>query len=414
MNWKLSKRSRPLLLSPMNSHRVATSVRGYVLLAALTIGIIVGAYAVAPRTNAQQPGTTIGTGSPSAALESDGEQSAPPIAMPESAGPADHIAASVTDDTPARLPEWVQAIRDSELWSDSTGSTSVADVREWEYLHVVGSDQGRLRAELMTEDGPATGWIDLEDIGVSGPPPSWLATLAPTALYASAEGDEVISRLAAGTAVEIWGPTSNDRVSVYSPLDPTSRRSGFGWVATSDVAATTAHASPLLPSPTFHPMPIATDGVYQVRPGDTRASIAAALHATVQDIVRTNGLDQGTSLVVGEVLTVPRAPASSISNAPPVHIRDISLGWTTPGMHGVVIDGPSGAILWSQDPYSPVAPASLTKIATALVTLDYSHLTDEVQTDVDSRKMVDSSVMGIWPGEELTVQDLLYGLMLPS
>ena len=28
--------------------------------------------------------------------------------------------------------------------------------------------------------------------------------------------------------------------------------------------------------------------------------------------------------------------------------------------------------------------------------------------------MTDSTVMGLYPGEELTVEDLLYGLMLPS
>ena len=37
-----------------------------------------------------------------------------------------------------------------------------------------------------------------------------------------------------------------------------------------------------------------------------------------------------------------------------------------------------------------------------------------VTTDVDSRTMIDSSVMGLVPGDCFTVNDLLYGLMLPS
>src|SRR5439155_20112745 len=41
-------------------------------------------------------------------------------------------------------------------------------------------------------------------------------------------------------------------------------------------------------------------------------------------------------------------------------------------------------------------------------------LSDRVSVHVDSRRMPDSTVMGLYPGEELTVEDLLYGLMLPS
>jgi D-alanyl-D-alanine carboxypeptidase len=79
-----------------------------------------------------------------------------------------------------------------------------------------------------------------------------------------------------------------------------------------------------------------------------------------------------------------------------------------------VIDGDSGQILWAREANTPVAPASLTKIVTALVTLDHANLSDRVNIRVDSRRMPESTVMGIYPGEELTVEDLLYGLMLPS
>jgi D-alanyl-D-alanine carboxypeptidase len=79
-----------------------------------------------------------------------------------------------------------------------------------------------------------------------------------------------------------------------------------------------------------------------------------------------------------------------------------------------LVDGDSGEILWGRDAHGQVAPASLTKIITTLVALDRTHLTDRVPIQVDSRTMWDSTVMGLTPGENLSVETLLYGMMLPS
>jgi D-alanyl-D-alanine carboxypeptidase (penicillin-binding protein 5/6) len=62
-------------------------------------------------------------------------------------------------------------------------------------------------------------------------------------------------------------------------------------------------------------------------------------------------------------------------------------------------------------------PASLTKVLTAAVALDYADLGDMYESDVDGAAMHDengSTVMGLRPGQELSLEDLLYGLMLPS
>lgn len=80
----------------------------------------------------------------------------------------------------------------------------------------------------------------------------------------------------------------------------------------------------------------------------------------------------------------------------------------------IVIDAGSGAVLYDKDARLPVAPASLTKIATAILAIEGSDLGGWVETDVDSRLMYDSSLMGLLPGDCFTVADLLYGLMLPS
>ena len=58
----------------------------------------------------------------------------------------------------------------------------------------------------------------------------------------------------------------------------------------------------------------------------------------------------------------------------------------------------------------------MTKIMTALVVLENAQLTDQVtMTDADFAGLpVDSSMAGFEPGETLTVEELLYGLLLPS
>src|SRR5437868_5593822 len=82
--------------------------------------------------------------------------------------------------------------------------------------------------------------------------------------------------------------------------------------------------------------------------------------------------------------------------------------------YAVLVDGDSGEILWGRNAHGEVAPASLTKIITALVALDRVRLTDQVTVQVDSRTMWDSTVMGLTPGETVSMETLLFGLMLPS
>ena len=79
-----------------------------------------------------------------------------------------------------------------------------------------------------------------------------------------------------------------------------------------------------------------------------------------------------------------------------------------------VVDEASGALIYQKGAHDRLAPASLTKIATAILAVEGIEPTSVVTTDVDSRTMVDSSVMGLIPGDCFATSDLLYGLMLPS
>lgn len=80
----------------------------------------------------------------------------------------------------------------------------------------------------------------------------------------------------------------------------------------------------------------------------------------------------------------------------------------------VVIDDASGAVLYNSDAHTPLAPASLTKIATAILAIEGADLDAWVLNEVDSRQMPGSSLMGLLPGDCLQLRDLVYGLMLRS
>jgi D-alanyl-D-alanine carboxypeptidase len=81
----------------------------------------------------------------------------------------------------------------------------------------------------------------------------------------------------------------------------------------------------------------------------------------------------------------------------------------------VLMDVATGRVLFARNPYERYAPASLTKIVTALVALDHAKISDKVKIDLTwSDLPADSSVMGLSAGEELTIEGLLYGLLLVS
>lgn len=72
-------------------------------------------------------------------------------------------------------------------------------------------------------------------------------------------------------------------------------------------------------------------------------------------------------------------------------------------------------VLYSQKAHEKLYPASTTKIMTAYVALKYGNLDDEV-TVSDSILDLDpaSSVCGLKVGDQLTLRDLIYGLLLHS
>ena len=80
----------------------------------------------------------------------------------------------------------------------------------------------------------------------------------------------------------------------------------------------------------------------------------------------------------------------------------------------IVLDGASLEILYERDAFSRRAPASLTKIATAIVAAEHGNLDDRTVSLVHYWDLGDSTTMALEPGDEISVRDLLYGLMLVS
>lgn len=77
----------------------------------------------------------------------------------------------------------------------------------------------------------------------------------------------------------------------------------------------------------------------------------------------------------------------------------------------LVIDLDSGVTLYEKNPDAPLLPASTTKIVTSLVAMDYYPL-DSVLTVRNAK--VEGQKMGLFIGEKITVDNLLYGLLMFS
>lgn len=86
------------------------------------------------------------------------------------------------------------------------------------------------------------------------------------------------------------------------------------------------------------------------------------------------------------------------------------------GIHArtaIVVDLDTGRVLYAKDPTGHRAPASLTKLMTAMVALDSASMSTLV-TVSEAAAGQEPSRMGLTPGEVLPVRDLLAGALLDS
>jgi len=87
------------------------------------------------------------------------------------------------------------------------------------------------------------------------------------------------------------------------------------------------------------------------------------------------------------------------------------------GKSAALIEGECGRQLYGVDSHSRRPPASLAKIATALVVAENARLSDVVDVTVNGWELSvrdGSTIMGLEAGMRLTVEELLWGLLLVS
>lgn len=110
----------------------------------------------------------------------------------------------------------------------------------------------------------------------------------------------------------------------------------------------------------------------------------------------------------------PGAARPVVPSALPVRSDDAAPPPAITAESAVAIDAETGRVLYDLRAHERRAPASTTKIMTAILALENIDEDAWVVSDTDARTMIGSSVMGLRPGVYIKMRDLLYGLMLPS
>lgn len=82
----------------------------------------------------------------------------------------------------------------------------------------------------------------------------------------------------------------------------------------------------------------------------------------------------------------------------------------------VLMDGKTGKVLYDKEAYTRAYPASLTKMLTAIVVMEHCNLTDIVTYSDEALKGIEQGYVtaSLIDGEQLTVEDLLNLLLIPS
>lgn len=82
----------------------------------------------------------------------------------------------------------------------------------------------------------------------------------------------------------------------------------------------------------------------------------------------------------------------------------------------IVMEADTGAVLWGKNISTQYCPASITKLMTALVVLDKCSLDEEVTVTSEAVTSLEAgaSTVGLGAGDVLTVEELLYTLLLRS
>ena len=84
------------------------------------------------------------------------------------------------------------------------------------------------------------------------------------------------------------------------------------------------------------------------------------------------------------------------------------------GTSAIIMDAGSGDILYEKNAYEKRTPASITKIMTALITLETLDMDQEITVPAEAVSVGDGTNIALKAGEVMTVRNLLYGMLLES
>jgi len=122
--------------------------------------------------------------------------------------------------------------------------------------------------------------------------------------------------------------------------------------------------------------------------------------------------------LLNPVATGPVLPATGLLTQPvEVYelVRPAPVPPTIKARSAILVDLDTGSVLYQRDAHGRYAPASLLKVATALVALEHLGLDQVVTVPASINQLPwDSTRMGLRAGERLTVRELLDGLFLNS
>jgi len=152
------------------------------------------------------------------------------------------------------------------------------------------------------------------------------------------------------------------------------------------------------------------------------SAVALALAAVVLTVALIGFASALSKRSIVSIVFHPSANAPAPAPATYDHF-DFSMVWLAlhrePALpiHGkaaYLVDVDSRVVLWAKDADTPRAPASLTKLMTAMVAADDAGSLDKVVVVDPAATSIEPSLMGLTTGERVTVRDLIYGLFLDS
>lgn len=114
--------------------------------------------------------------------------------------------------------------------------------------------------------------------------------------------------------------------------------------------------------------------------------------------------------------TLPQKETSILTQQQSIkdHVKDISIN----SKYAILIDLEDNTPLYEKNITKKIYPASITKVMSAVVALDHiSDLTTKVtveEKDLEGLVEANASVAGLEAGDNVTYEDLLYALVLPS